>query len=70
MTHEFGLTLTVQNTGETVSLSGSFSDDDWERLEDFVQYADELINTKLVQAGISASFSIHADVTSGLVASA
>jgi hypothetical protein len=69
MAHEYRLTLTQKETGETVSLSGKFEDKDWERLDEFTQYADELLDTKFVQDGMSASLNIRWDEESGMVVS-
>lgn len=64
MAHDYGLSIT-NDTGETVSLSGKFEDEEWERLEDFVEYATDLLNTQLVRDGISASFKMQWSKESG-----
>ncbi len=69
MAHEYKLTLTREDTGENISLSGKFENEDWERLEAFAQYADELMHTKLVQNGMPASLNIHLDKESGMAVS-
>jgi hypothetical protein len=51
MTHKYQLNLIIEDLGEDIPLSGEFSDDDWIILEEFVQYADELSNTKFIQSG-------------------
>jgi hypothetical protein len=66
MPHEYQLTLTIQDTGEEISLSGTFENSDWEVLEAFVQYADELIKTKWVQDGMASRLNIRYDQTSGM----
>lgn len=51
MTRECELALIVKDTGENISISGSFEEEKWELLESFVQYADDLLNTNLIQTG-------------------
>ena len=70
MAHEYKLTLTMKDTGQNVSVSGEFEDEDWERLEEFAQYADELLHTKLVQDGMTSSLKIKWEQKTGLVTSA
>ncbi len=48
------LILTVEATGEVVTLSVAFTDEERARLEEFVQYAVELLETKYVQHGMPA----------------
>jgi hypothetical protein len=69
MAHEYKLTL-LKNTDEIASLSGKFEDEDWGRLEEFTQYADELLKTKFVQDGMSTSLKINWVKGSGMVISA
>lgn len=59
MVHKYKLTLVTKKAGEQVSISGSFTDEDWKRLEAFVQYADELLETQLVRSGMLASLQIN-----------
>jgi hypothetical protein len=70
MAHEYKLTVLFKNTDEKISLSGKFEDEDWARLEEFTQYADELLTTKFVQDGMPASLKIRSDKGSGVVISA
>lgn len=58
MAYEYKLTLTVTNTGETISVAGQFTKEDWERLEDFLEYTNDLLDTKLVRDEGSASLSL------------
>jgi hypothetical protein len=69
MTHDYKLTLIMKDTGETASLSGRFADDEWDRLKEFAQYAEDLLTTKYVKDGMPASLTIHWDEQSGLAAS-
>lgn len=69
MAHEYELTLLPENKGEEISLTGTFEDEDWERLEEFAQYADELLKTKFVQDGMPASLNIRWDEKSGMCVS-
>lgn len=59
MAHEYELTLTAKDIGDTVAISGTFENEDWERLQEFGQYVDELLKTKLVQDGVPASLRMH-----------
>jgi len=70
MSHEYQLTLNIQDTGEDISLAGTFEDSDWEILEAFAQYADELIKTKWVQDGMASSLTIRYDREAGTEVSA
>lgn len=67
MTHPSVLTLTRKDTGETVSLSGQFSDEDWQCLENFVEYTTDLLTTKFVKDGMPSSLNMHWDEKSGMV---
>jgi len=69
MAHEYKFTLLLKNTDEKISLSGKFEDEDWACLEEFTQYADELLRTKFVQDGMPASLKIRWDKESGGVIS-
>ncbi len=69
MTHTFVLTLTRKDTAETVTLSGDFADEDWERLEDFVEHATDLLTTKFVRDGMRASLHLNRDEESGMTVS-
>jgi hypothetical protein len=51
MPNKYQLNLIVEDTGEDITLSGEFSDDEWDLLENFLKYADELFNTQLIQVG-------------------
>jgi ATP/ADP translocase len=59
MSHECKLTINLEDSGEEISVSGQFEDDEWTLLEAFVQYAEDLANTKLVQAGVPSSLNLH-----------
>lgn len=66
MEREYKLTLSVKNTNETLTLEGQFDLDDWNRLEDFVEYADDLLKTPYFQNGMQSSFKISWDHESGM----
>ncbi len=66
MSHTYKLSLTKEETGEEITLAGEFSDEDWRHLEEFSQYAKELISTKFVQDGMPASLKLHWDANSGM----
>jgi len=66
MAHQYKLTVLFKNADEKISLSGKFEDEDWARLEEFTQYADELLKTKFVQDGMPASLKIRWDEKSGV----
>ena len=64
--HEYKLTLSVKEIDETASISGQFKDEDWERLEAFVQYAGELLKTRFVQDGMFSSLNVRWEKESGM----
>jgi len=66
MAPEYKLTLERNDTGENVSVSGKFQDEDWGRLEAFTQYVEELLETEFVRNGMPASLNICWDVQSDL----
>jgi len=70
MTHEYKLKILLKDNDENISLSGKFEDEAWERLEEFTQYTEELLKTKFVQDGMSASLKISWNQDSGMVVSA
>jgi hypothetical protein len=51
MGHKYELKFIVDETGETVLLSGEFSDNERELLEEFVEHAEGVLNTKFLQSG-------------------
>ena len=59
MTHDLKLTLNIKDSDEEIEISGTIEDTDWDILEAFIQYADDLISTKWVQDGTPASFQIR-----------
>lgn len=58
MPYDYELTLTVQDTGENVILKGSFQEDAWNLLMEFLEYVDDLMNTQFVKDGMPASLNI------------
>jgi hypothetical protein len=65
MAHKCKLNVCIETTGETVSVPGEFSDDDWGRLESFLQYAEELRNTSFVRSGMPSSLNVQLNKDSG-----
>ena len=66
MPYQYELTLTINDTGENVSQKGSFQADDWNSLCAFLEYADDLINTKFVKDGMPAKLNIKWEQESGM----
>lgn len=66
MEREYKLTLSVKDTNETISLEGQVEADDWNRLEEFVEYADALLSTTYAQNGMQSSFKISWDRETGM----
>jgi len=69
MSYEYSLTLTIDNTGETVSLKGNFQAGPWNSLIEFLEYADDLLNTKYVKDGMPAALKMRWEQNSGIVVS-
>jgi len=69
MSHPYKLSLTNDETGEEINLTGKFSDEDWRHLDEFTQYTKDLISIKFVQDGMPASLKIHWDENSGMAVS-
>jgi hypothetical protein len=69
MPYEYQLILTIKDGKETVSLSGSFQADAWSLLNKYLDYADDLLNTKFVRSGMPASMNIKWEQESGMVVS-
>lgn len=67
MAHEYELTLTIKVTGENVTLKGSFQADEWNLLNEFLEYAEELLKTKYVRDGMPAAMNITLGQNSGTV---
>ncbi len=66
MEGKYNLTLSVKNTEEVISLQGQFREDDWDRLEDFVEYADALLRTTYIQDGMHSAFTMRWDHKLGM----
>ena len=67
MSHPYQLTLTINDTNENVSLSGSLEEDEWNLLIEFLQHVDDLVDTKYVKDGMPASLKISGRKDSGIV---
>ena len=65
MSYEYHLTLTIKDTGETISQTGFFDEPVWNLFIEFLQYADDLINTKFVKNGMQAKLNIKGNHDSG-----
>lgn len=61
MVHEYKLDIQIEETGETISLSGQFGDEEWNLLEEFVTCEEELEKTKFVQNGMPSSLKMESD---------
>ena len=66
MVHEYKLSLNVQETGEKIIVAGELEDEEWELLEEYLQYATELINTKFVKNGMPSSLKLNWDRETGI----
>jgi hypothetical protein len=66
MSHKYELSIVADETGETVALSGEFSDVEWGLLEEFVLYAEEVFKTKFLQSGDWGQLSIQWNKDSGM----
>lgn len=67
MPHEYKLTIVDKRTDESIVSTGTFDDNDWECLENYVKYADELLATTFIQDGANFSFELKGDSQSGTV---
>lgn len=68
MGHEYKISLNIQETGEKIVLAGEFKNEEWELLEEYVQYATELINTQFVKNGMPSSLKLNWDRETGMTA--
>ncbi len=66
MPHRYELSLIIDETSENISPSGEFTDDEWELLEEFFQYAEELIKTNFIQSGNWGQLNIRWDERSNM----
>ena len=66
MPYEYNLTLTINDTGETISQNGRFDETAWKLLIEFLQCADDLINTKFVKDGMQARLNLKGGRDSGI----
>jgi hypothetical protein len=69
MPYEFSLTITVQETGETVSQKGCFQADSWDTLNHYLEYTDDLLKTRFVQDGMQSELRINWNQDMGMVVS-
>ena len=69
MPYKYDLTLTINDTGETVSQKGSFQVDAWNTLNEYLEYADDLLKTKFVQDGMPAALNIKWEQGSEMIVS-
>jgi len=59
MLHKINLKLNTNNENNPIELSGTIEDEDWIRLEQFTQYADNLFSSSWVKNGFPASLTIN-----------
>lgn len=69
MPYEYDLTLTISETGETISQKGSFQPDAWNTLNEYLEYTEDLLKTKFVQDGMPSALNIKWEKDSGMVVS-
>ena len=69
MPYEYELTLTINDTGENVSLKGSFQADAWNTLTEYLEYTDDLLKTKFVQEGMPSALKLKWEQDSGMTVS-
>jgi hypothetical protein len=50
MPHKYALSLKIDNVDGEISVSGEFSDDEWDRLEAFLQYSGELTKVRFLHS--------------------
>lgn len=65
MPQKYELSLINDETGETVSVSGEFSDEEVRVLEAFIKEADEVWNTDFIQTGEKGKLNIQWDHKTG-----
>jgi len=63
---KFSLTLNNNNTGEKDVVTGIFEYEEWRCLENFLNYAQDLCCTKLVQSGMQSSIILKFNHNKGL----
>ena len=67
MAYEYELTLTINDTNENITLKGGFQEDEWNLLNEFLEYAEDLLKTKYVRDGMPAAMNINLGQNSGTV---
>lgn len=65
MVHPFKLTMNCAQTGESICISGEFSDEEWRLLEDYLEYAEDLFACRLFHSEADCSLQIKWDRDSG-----
>lgn len=65
MPRKYDISLTIDDTGETVSASGELSDEEVKILEAFVQEAEQVWQTDFIQTGEKGQFKIQWNEESG-----
>lgn len=69
MSHECHLIITINDTGENVSLHGGFQEDAWNSLNEFLEYADDLLNSEFVKDSMRATLKIKWEQNSSMMVS-
>jgi hypothetical protein len=65
MSKKYELSLINDETGETTSIAGEFSDDETRLIEEFVKEAEEVWNTEFIQSGEKGQLNIEWDRETG-----
>lgn len=66
MSHEAKAYLTIGQSGDKYTVSGTFEDKEWKALLDFVQYANDLQSIQLIREGGKVTLNISNNVDSGM----
>lgn len=66
MSHEAKVYLTIGQNGEKYAVSGTFEDQEWKALLDFVKYTNDLLSIEIVSQGGPGKLNINYTQESGL----
>ena len=58
MSHKYKISIHLKDIGEKISASGEFPDNEWEALNKFIQYSEEMFESKFVKAGMQSRLKI------------
>jgi hypothetical protein len=59
MNHEINLPMRIEGSDEEISIICSIKENDWITLEDFCQFAEDLLKTDWVKNGMQSTLNIH-----------